>query len=180
MGNISNKPDIRISPNCKETSTHTLALMRAVKETEGDVCELGAGFSSTALLHWICQGRKLVTYENNPGYVHYARKFRTYNHKVKEVKDWNEVDFNRHWSVVFVDHTIGKRSWEKGLQRGDTAVQFKNADILVMHDSEKPEHYHYDMVYPHYKYRFDWTECKPWTVVLSNVIDVSKWQNCRF
>ncbi len=173
--NISTKPDLRISPNCKETSTHTLTLMKAIQSTKGDVCEVGAGLSSTALLHWICQGRKLVTYENDHAYAHYARKFQSYNHRIKEVKNWDEIDFDRHWSVVFIDHTIGRKSFEKGLQRGDTAIKFKNADIIVMHDTEKSEHYHYDKVFPLFKYRYDWKECMPWTSVVSNTIDVTKW-----
>lgn len=150
-----------------------LTLMRALKETSGDVCEVGAGFSSTPLLHWLCLGRNLVTYESDPDYAHLARKFRSGNHKIREVdRTFNQVDYNRHWSVVFIDHSPGRPQ-----TRGFDAARFKNVDLLVLHDTE-PEsstHYGYDLVYPLYKYRYDWTLCKPHTTVLSNVIDVTQW-----
>ncbi len=143
----------------------------------GDVCEMGAGFNSTPILHWICQGRKLVTYENNPDFYHFARKYQTYNHRIKKVNKWSEVDFKRHWGIVFIDHTIGRQPWEKGLQRGDDAIKFINADVLILHDTEpeETEHYHYNIVWPKFKYRKDWTECKPFTSIVSNKIDVTKW-----
>ena len=50
--------------------TYIPALVRALEMVEGEVLELGAGVNSTFFLHWMCecQGRKLVTYENNKSY----------------------------------------------------------------------------------------------------------------
>jgi len=152
-------------------------LLKVIPKTTGPVCEMGAGFSSTPVLHWLCQGRELVTYENDEDYAHFARQFRTYTHHIRKIQNWDDVDYDRHWGVVFIDHSIGRKPWEKGLQRGDNAIRFVNADILILHDTEPQEtqHYHYDLVWPKYKYRLDWKEHKRWCSAVSNVIDVSKW-----
>lgn len=145
-----------------------LTLIKAVGATTGDVCEMGAGFSSTPLLHWLTLGRKLVTYESDPDYFHFARKFISNNHKVKQ--GFNDVDFDRHWSVVFIDH-----SPRRPRTRGDDAIKFKNADLIVLHDTE-PEsstHYGYDQVFSQFKYRYTWDLCKPHVSVVSNTIDVN-------
>jgi hypothetical protein len=155
---------MRIAKNHKQMSTHMPMLIKAVQSTTGDVCELGSGFNSTPLLHWLTQGRKLVTYENDPDYLHFSMKFKTHNHKVRHL---NEVDYNKHWSVVFIDHN------NRPNKRGDDVKRFQNADLIVIHDSEKPEEYGYADL--NFKYRYDWKDCEPWTTVLSNTIDVTQW-----
>ncbi len=159
-----------MSTNYKQQGTHQLTLIKAVRATDGDVCELGAGFSSTPLLHWLCLGRKSVTYESDPDYFQFARKFISNNHKVRLAeRDFSNVDYDRHWSVVFIDH-----SPKRPHLRGDDAIKFTNADLIVMHDTE-PEcraNYGYDKVFPLFKYRYDWNLCLPHTSVVSNTIDV--------
>lgn len=142
-------------------------LIKCVQATKGDVCELGCGFYSTALLHWLTQGRKLVTYESSPEYLHYARKFQSYNHRVRHL---DSVEYDRKWSVVFIDH------YNKPVKRGEDALKFTNADILILHDTEPEEieNYGYAEVLSKYKYRQDWTDCKPYTTVLSNTIDLKE------
>ncbi len=159
---------MKISRNWKQMSTHTPTLIKAVMATKGDVCEMGAGFSSTSLLHWICQGRKLITYENDKDYLRFAKKFQTDDHRIRGMK---RVDFDHHWSVVLIDHS------RRDNNRGSDAIKFKNADLIVLHDTEESTHYGYDKVFPLFKYRYDWKGCYPWTSVVSNVIDVTKWQN---
>ncbi len=144
-------------------------LIRAVHATTGDVCEVGSGFNSTALLHWICQGRTLVTYENDEDYLRFAKKFQSNNHRIRST---DEIDFDKHWSVVFIDHTCRPPH-----SRGADAIKFTNADLIVMHDTEKSEEYGYNLVWPKFKYRYDWKECIPWTSVVSNTIDVTKWNS---
>jgi len=163
---------MRLSSNYKQQGTHMLNLIKAVGETEGDVCEMGCGFSSTPLLHWITLGRKLVTYESDAGWYHFAKKFQSNNHKIRKTKDFSDVDYDRHWSVVFIDH-----SPKRPRRRGDDALRFKNADLIVLHDTEPEEieHYGYDKVFPKFKHRYDWKECKPFCSIISNTIDVSKW-----
>jgi len=165
---------MRLSSNYKQQGTHNLTLIKAVGATTGDVCEMGAGFSSTPLLHWLTLGRKLVTYEGDKDYARFATKFRSNNHKVRHTKDFSDVDFDRHWGVVFIDH-----SPRKPRRRGDDAMKFTSADLIVMHDTEPEslDHYGYEQVFNKYKYRYDWKLCLPYTSVVSNVIDVTKWQN---
>ena len=168
---------MRISKNYKECGTHIPMLLKVIPKTTGDVCEVGCGFNSTPILHWLCQGRKLVTYESDQDYYDFAHKFQTYNHKIKKVDDWKDINYKRHWAVVFIDHSVSRESKRQGKQRGDDAIKFTNADIIIMHDTE-PEsfmNYRYDQVFPKFKYRLDWAECKPHTSVVSNVIDVTKW-----
>jgi hypothetical protein len=170
---------MRISKNYKSHGTHIPVLLKVISMTKGDVCEVGSGFNSTPLLHWICRDRLLVTYENDDAYYRFARQFRSRIHKVGKIDSWDDMDFERHWSVVFIDHRADGDYDTRGMQRGDDALKFKNADILILHDTE-PEsfkNYRYDLVFPKYKYRCDWTDNKPWTSVVSNVIDVTKWNS---
>src|ERR1035437_2347465 len=189
---------MRLSSNYKQQGTHNLNLIKAVSKTKGDVCEMGVGFSSTPLLHWITLGRKLVSYESDQDYFHFAKKFISDNHKVRHAnREFTNIDYNRHWSVVFIDHSPRKQkkkkknntkdfkkkkknnSPKKPSTRGDDAMKFTNADLMVLHDTE-PEsagHYGYDQVFKKYKYRYDWKLCKPYCSIVSNVIDISKWQN---
>ena len=164
---------MRISPNHKQSSTHNPMLLKIIPQTKGDVCEIGAGFYSTPLLHWLCQGRFLVTYENNEAYFRYARKFQSANHRIKPMV---QIDFDKHWSVVFIDHTLRGRRYtdRETMDRGDDVLLFKDADIFVLHDSEPmpSDKYKYTQLWPKFKFRFDWTEQKPYTTVISNKIDV--------
>jgi hypothetical protein len=146
-----------------------LTLVKAVQATDGDVCEVGVGLSSTPLLHWFTLGRRLISYENDPGYLHFARNFQSNNHRIRHL---DELDYDKHWSVVFIDH-----SPKKPKTRGDDAMKFTNADLIVLHDTEPNslEHYGYQQVFDKYKYHYHWQECKPFTSIVSNTIDVTKW-----
>jgi hypothetical protein len=172
---------MKINPNHKQAGTHIPTLLKVIPLTTGDVCEMGAGFYSTPILHWLCQGRNLVTYESDIEYYRYARQFQSWTHKIKKVEDWSEADYNRHWSVVFIDHTSDRG--KNPHRRGDDTIKFTNADIIILHDTEpdvrnragEKDHYGYEQVWAKFKYRYDWKECLPYTSVVSNVIDVSKW-----
>lgn len=158
-----------ISKYSKETSTHNPLLIQAVLMSKGDVCELGSGFFSTPLLHWLCSltGRNLVTYESDDDYYEFANKFRSRHHKIIKVSSsFEEIDCTRHWGVVLIDH-----SPKKPLRRGQDAVRLKNtADYIVLHDTEFEEekHYGYDEMWPQFKYRHDWKKVKPFASVISN------------
>ncbi|MCX6702000.1 MAG: hypothetical protein NTX96_02270 [Candidatus Zambryskibacteria bacterium] len=161
---------MRISYQSKTYSTHNLILIKTLLLSEGPVLELGSGFFSTPLLHWMCKGmgRKLVTYESNPDYLKFAKKFQSQGHTIRFITNWDEVDFKTYWGVVFIDHTTERRSVD--------AINFKDsADYIIIHDTNTPDEYGYDKVWPHFKYRYDWKDCRPWTTVVSNFMDVSKW-----
>ena len=142
-------------------------LIRAVQITDGAVMELGAGIFSTPLLHWLCagDGRSLVTYEKDPKYYGFARKFMSRTHRICLVDDWDKIDIKTHWSVVLIDQDN---------KRGETALLLKDsADYIILHDSEEEKLYGYDKIWEHFKYRYDWKECSPWTTVVSNFKDLS-------
>lgn len=145
-------------------------LIRALEMTEGTVVEVGGGVFSTPLLHWLCklQKRRLITYENEKQFYDFSREFQSETHSIRLINDWDEMDFKSKRGVVFIDHHPESR-------RGPDAIRFKDsAQIVVMHDSERPEKYGYDPVWPQFKYVHHYKDCKPWTSVVSNFIDVTK------
>lgn len=161
----------------KQRSTHMPMLIRTVQATSGPVLELGAGPYSTPLLHWLIagSGRYLVTYDNVPLFYNYAKRFQSRDHIVYLTKDWREIDQdNTYWSVVFIDHSGKIRDDSR---RGGDAIRLKDrADYIVLHDTDNEDTCGYIKMWPYFKYRFDWKYCKPWTSVVSNFIDVSKWK----
>lgn len=154
----------------KDYTTHMPMVIKLVQMTTGPVLELGSGIFSTPLFHWLCasDGRLLVTYEDVDEFYQFARKFRSKNHRIYFVEDWDKVDFTGHWDVVLVDHATDRRSV-------DTLRLKDSADYIILHDSEAPEHYGYDKVYPHFKYVYHWRDCRAWTTVVSNTKDMSEW-----
>lgn len=153
----------------KSQTTHIGVLVKVLEASDGDVVELGAGPASTPLLHWLCKemNRKLITYENNPDYFNFAKSFHSRGHQIISVGDWNSIDTKTHRGLVFVDHAPAER-------RGPDAIRFKDsADYIIMHDTEKPDDYGYDEVWPNFKYSYTWKECRPWVSVVSNTKDLS-------
>lgn len=158
-----------------ETSTHFPLLIKAVQASTGTVAELGGGLFSTPLLHWLCfdNKRKVKTYESYKHYYDFEKKFQSDTHDVIFVKNWDTHQFDDHYGVVFIDHSIPKRVHT----RGDDALKFKDkADFVVLHDAgtQSNPKYGYEAIYPHFKYRKDWIGCFPHTTILSNSIDLSK------
>lgn len=156
-----------------ETSTHFPMLMKCVQATDGLVAELGSGIFSTPLLHWMLfeTDRKLITYESYEHYLEFAKKFETPNHEVKFVKDWAKEEFDHHYSVVLIDHSIPMRAHT----RGDDALRFKDkADYIVLHDAgpNPYEKYGYLPIYDQFKYVYHWTKSPINTTVLSNSHDL--------
>lgn len=157
-----------------ETSTHFPLLIKVIQASKGTVAELGGGLFSTPLLHWLCfdNKRKVKTYESYKHYYDFEKKFQTNSHEVIFVEDWDTHQFDDHYGVVFIDHTIPKREHT----RGDDALKFKDrAEYIILHDAGEKSNpkYGYEAIYPHFKYRKDWTGCIPHTTVLSNFHDLS-------
>lgn len=153
----------------KNWSTHNAMLIRAMLVSKGDVVEVGGGLYSTPLLHWMCKnmGRKLITYENDPLFARMARGFKSDFHQIIEIKSWDEMDFKTHRGLVFIDHHPNER-------RVQDVINFKDsADYIVIHDTQDEEKHKWSLGWGHFKYRFDWKDCKPWTSVVSNFFDLS-------
>jgi|SRR3989344_4059406 len=153
-------------------SSHIPVLIKAMEITDGPVLELGLGISSTPLLHMLCsdQGRPLVSYDHEQQYADMFRKYRSDNHTIRLVNNWDDMDAKEHnWSVVLLDHKPDER-------RVVEIQRLAWADYLVVHDSE-PHNNHifgYDKIYALFKYRFDYTKARTHTTVLSNSKDLKE------
>lgn len=162
---------IHVKPKMvKGWSTHNYILIKCLMHSTGPVAEVGSGLYSTPLLHWICrlQNRKLVTFEDTKEFYDMAHVFTSRSHKIHLLEDWDDMDVNREWGVVLIDHTDTDR-------RATDIIRFKDtAQYIVIHDTEKPEKYGYDKVWEHFKYVYHWKGCKPWTSVVSNFQDLAE------
>lgn len=154
----------------KRYTTHMPLLIKIVQMSKGPILELGSGIFSTPLLHWLCaeDERKLFTYENNLEYFPFAKRFQSRNHRIRFTKNYKDINTEVHWGVVFIDHS-------PEYQRGDDAIKLKNStDYIILHDTQELNHYGYEDVWEHFKYRYDWKFCIPWTSVVSNKFSLDK------
>jgi hypothetical protein len=152
--------------------THLPALIKAVNMTSEPILELGTGMFSTPYLHYACyeEKRKLVSYESDPEYYEWAKNFENEYHQVIFVEDWNTLDLSGHWSVALVDQLPKER------RRFDIIKLKDNVDYIVAHDARargEKNYYKYSRVYPLFKYRKDFGRERPFTVVLSNLKDLT-------
>jgi len=156
-----------------KSGSHIPVLIQSLLNTTGPVLEMGMGFNSTPLLHWLCKDleRDLYSMESDLEWMHKFDGYQSLNHIIMPIPDWNNTLIGEmNWGLVLIDH-------KPGIQRGFDAVKVADrAQIVVLHDSE-PEWdkiYGYSKVYDFYKYRHDDTRWKPCTTVLSNTIDVKE------
>lgn len=149
---------MRIGP-----ASHIFCLMKAFEQSEGDVLELGTGYFSTLLLHWMAalNGRKIVSYETKEYWYKRAKNLYASDfHEIIYAPDLDKVDFkDRHWGLVLIDHVDARREPD--------AVSLKdNATFLVLHDSD-PKYKHYPEISKHFKYIYV-DRRHSWTSVVSN------------
>lgn len=154
----------------KNYTTHYEMLIKVLFNSKGDVIECGGGVFSTPLLHWICkfQNRNLISCESDPAYYAFEHTFQSRQHRIRFVKDWDEIIIPKKVGVVFIDHHPPERKMIETLRFKDVA------DYIVIHDSERTdEKYNKQEVFNQFKHRYDWKDCKPWTSVVSNFHDLS-------
>lgn len=151
--------------------SHMAVLSKIISITDGPVLELGGGFYSTPLLHWLClpSKRELITYDNLPNYFNAIERYNSDFHKVIFTDDWDKINIERYWDVVFVDHWPAERRKEE-IKRVANLAKY-----VVVHDTENSQnhHYHYDEIYPLFKYNFKYRGAKPHTSILSNFVDIN-------
>jgi hypothetical protein len=143
--------------------THIPVLIKCLEKTKGPVLELGLGISSTPLLHALCedQDRYLMSLDNDPTFIKMFDKYNTDRHPILMIDNWTIA--SGAWDVVLVDS-------KPESSRSELIKLHANSEYIIIHDSE-PEHnelYHYDEIYPRFKYRYDYTKTKVHTTVLSN------------
>jgi len=132
---------------------------------------MGMGIYSTPLLDIMCHESKrpLVSYESDPVWFRENRGWESDYHKVNFVKNYDQADIeNTQWSVVLIDN-------EPSMRRITDAKRLaRHANFVLMHDSEPESNkfFKYTRIYPLFKYRFDYTRCRPNTTVLSNFVNL--------
>ena len=158
--------------------SHMPLLTKVMTVSDGPVLELGMGPFSTPLLHWLCEDRdrELVSYDTTSAFFKENLAFQTELHQIKmlpsETREaWADIKDieSRHWGVVFIDqHPADSRAGTAG-----RAAHF--ADYVIIHDSDSKlsGHYHYEEIYPLFKYKYVYRKAKPHTTVLSNFKDLA-------
>lgn len=162
--------------------SHMPIVARIMDLTEGPVLELGMGIYSTPLLDLMCaeKKRELLSFDNDPEWFKENEKWASDYHLVYFVKDWatdknlaavlENVDPKRHplFDVALVDHKPAK-------QRIKEVIRLKDkCRFVLIHDSEpeSDKFFKYSWIYKHFKYRYDYTNTRPHTTILSNFVDI--------
>jgi len=152
-------------------ATHVPLLIRVFDISEGDVLEIGTGWFSTSILHWLAHisKRKVYSYESKQHWYNRALRYKSKYHEIIKVGSWDELPVDRHWGLVFIDHSPEAR-------RHIEVKRFANsADYIVMHDtqSEDDEKYQFSKIWHLFKHRHDWRKATPWASVVSNFKELS-------
>lgn len=161
---------MRISGNY---GTHLGPLVAVMPITSGDVLEMGMGFFSTPYLHYHCtlHKRHLTSYDNERGWVkrfgwsdfhnhHYQSEY----HDLIYVKSWDDAKIEKPWDIALMDHSPSER-------RIVDAKKLANlARYIILHDSNEEfnREYHYDQIYPLFKYKKIWDKDARHATILSN------------
>lgn len=157
----------------KRSGSFLPVLMKVCQMTYGSILELGAGYNSTAFLHWcaFATNRKVVTYESDPKWFEFAKQFEAPFHEVHLVENWDAIDLSPHWSVALVDHSPPER-------RRAEVQKLLHADYVVLHDSdpERVNIHRYHRVRHLFKYHYNYTDAKPNTSVWSNTYDFANFK----
>jgi hypothetical protein len=151
---------------------HRHLLWPALEATTGDVVEMGMGQGSTPFLHEYCKAnkRKLFSYDNNTAWSSKFDNFQEAGHRIANVVDWDDV--MQPADVVLIDHAPGER-------RKIDIARFANvAKIIVCHDTEPAADHGYQMraVLGTFKYRKEYQTVGAWATVVSNFVDVTKFE----
>ena len=147
-------------------ATHMPMLLACLAHSSGPVLELGCGAYSTPVLSEVCrlQGRRLVSADNNRAW--YERLANTFNgtHEVVHVADWNYSKLqDQHWGMVLVDHSPANQRVIDARRLAKAGAEF-----IVMHDTDKPEFYGYEVLFDEFKHHYTYKTMEPWTTVFSN------------
>lgn len=154
--------------------SHLPVLAKALSVTSGDVLELGTGLMSTPFLHFMCgsQGRYLASYENDPAFYAWALQCQAAWHDILYVESWDQAPIERVWSVALIDHGPSER------RTADIRRLAGLVSCIVIHDTywKENKHYHYEDIWPLFRWRYDYTLFKPYTTLVSNFMDLSEFR----
>jgi len=157
--------------NPEPVASHLILLTRVFDLSKGPVLELGTGYFSTLLLHWLATTyqRQVYSYESKPYWYQRAKKYESQYHHIVLCADWPSAPIEQTWGMAFVDHS-------PGLQRPREVIRLAPwAAYIVIHDTQQESdgEYQFSTAWPSFKYRYDYTKVLPWTSVVSNFHDLS-------
>jgi len=149
-----------------EYGTHLPVLMAAIRETSGNIIELGSGDFSTPIIHETIKntGRKIYTYDNNGDWLNNFIDLQNDYHILTLIEDWNELSLPAA-DLIFIDHAPAE-------QRQIDIEKYSDSKIMVVHDTEKAKYYKYN--FSMFKYKKQYERYTKKTTILSNYIDVTK------
>jgi len=146
-------------------ATHQDILREYVNKTRKPILELGAGDSSTRQLHaWT--DNHILTVDHDANWLDKYEDLKCERHDFQllaSLDEWSDGD----WGIVFIDLI----NWKL---RKDAIYLFRNADYVIIHDSE----YMFKNVMTReelsiiYKYWKEYTELTPNTTVASNFYEL--------
>lgn len=150
--------------------THLPALIAVMAKTSGDVLELGTGVFSTPYLHYACMlaKRHLVSYDNSPEWDKWIGYYRSPDHEIIMVDDWDKADIERSWGIALVDHSPSER------RKVEIRRLANFAKYVVIHDSNGrfDREYRYSEIYPLFEYKKIWDKDNRHATVLSNFVSL--------
>lgn len=159
--------------------SHIPVLVRLMERVNKPVLELGIGYNSTPLLHWLCKEKELslFSFESDQEWLEKFEEFKEDQHFLGFNDFLGEtpmVNTSIEFGLVFVDHRPARK-------RRSSVLSYKDkADYIVLHDSELKDDpaYKYRSIIKEFKYSFEYKKCgTPYTIVLSNKKDLSWLKN---
>lgn len=152
-------------------SSHRPLLFLALNNiNKGVVIEFGSGDGSTNLMERLCRelGHKFISYETN---TEWGSKYPS----VRIIDNYDNIKLSEgeyKASLLFIDSAPGEQRKEL------IAKHSNNADVIVIHDSEKSSQFCYDLepTLLQFEYRLDYEpEGNPHTTIISRKINVCDW-----
>lgn len=145
--------------------SHRPLLYLCLKNTTGNVLELGSGFGSTPLLSKYCNDndRVFISYETNKEWSEKTGSIYT--------KGYFDPRY-RFIDMLFIDCAPGELRKDLLKELGEQAT------VLIAHDTEESANYVYGMkdVLSGFKYRVNFEPHKyPHTAAISNFVNIEAW-----
>jgi len=144
-----------------------------MEHVDKPVLELGVGWNSTPLLHWLCKekGIQITSVESEKDWLNKFLMYMEDGHNFIYNKFDKPLDFEGEMGLVLIDHRPARK-------RRSSAKYFADkAEFVLLHDSELADNpaYKYTGVYGNFKYRYEYKGVgKPYTMILSNTIDIER------
>lgn len=153
--------------------SHIPVINKLMARVNKPVLELGIGWNSTPILHWLCKEKNLplLSFESDQDWLDRFLSFETETHHLFLHDFMTDIETDFDIGLVFIDHRPARK-------RRSSAKFFKDkADFIVLHDSELADDpaYKYTPIYKDFKYRHEYKVVgEPYTMILSNRINLEE------